>query len=139
MSKIVIIQIQGRTYHINTDEDEKYLNRIAAQLDILISEAVHSSPSISLPEQLILVGLEQQDQICSLKKQIASLEDKLDHYDLGEGLGCVADYRESLALINQKTDMLQRENDSLRTQLKQTFETLAKLTENNTQLKEEQK
>lgn len=131
MSKTVTIQIQGRSYTIHTTEDAVYLSKIAAQLDLLISDAARSCAGTSLIEQLILVGLEQQDQICCLKKQITTLEDKLEHYDLGEGLGCVADYRDSLALVNNRADSLQRENDSLRAQLKDTFAALTKLTESN--------
>ncbi len=129
MSKIVTIQIQGRSYNINTNEDENYLRKITAQLDLAITDAVHSCPNISFIEQMILVGLEQQDQICCLKKQVAEMQDKLEHYNIGEGLGCIADYRESITLLNQRADALQHENDSLRTQLKQTFATLSKLTE----------
>lgn len=131
MSKIVTIQLADRTFSIHTDEEETYLRRIAAQLDLLITEAVHSSPNTSLLEQLILVGLEQQDQILTLKKQMEQLQDKLDHYDIGEGLGCIAEYRDSLMAVNQRADALQHENDSLRAQLKQTFAALTKLTENN--------
>lgn len=129
MSKIVTIKIQDRTYQIHTGEEERYLHKIAAQLDLLLTEAVHSSPNTSLIEQLILVGLEQQDQINCMKKQISDLEDKLEHYDLGEGLGCLADYRQSLSAVNQKADALQHENDSLRAQLGRTFEALTRLTE----------
>lgn len=134
MSKTVIIQIQGQSFHITTTEDEAYLRRIAAQYDVLVGEAAHACPTRSRTEHLLLVGLEQQDEICSLKKEVASLQDKLDHYNIGEALGCIADYRETLALTNQKIDTLQRENDALRkendvlrAQLKQTFETLTRL------------
>ena len=137
MSKTVTIQIQGQYFNITTAEDEAYLRRIAAQFDVLVGEAGKACPTRSRTEHLLLVGLEQQDQICCQKKEIASLQDKLDHYDIGEALGCIADYRETLALTNQKIDALQRENDALRkenaalrAQLEQTFTTLTKLAEN---------
>lgn len=134
MSKTVSIQIQGQCFNITTSENELDLRKIAAQFDILVGQVAKACPTRSRIEHLVLVGLEQQDQICTLKKEIAELQDKLDHYNIGEGLGCIADYRESLALVNQKTDALQRENDALRkendalhAQLKQTFETLTQL------------
>lgn len=132
MSKLVTIQIQGRCFNINTEDDENYLHKIAAQFDVLINQAARLSPNSSAIDQLVMVGLEQQDQICCLHKQVAELKDKLDHYDVGEGLGCIANYRESITMINQKADALQRENDSLRAQLDQTFDALAKLTKENT-------
>ena len=129
MSKTVKIEIQGRSYNINTSEDESYLRKIAAQLDLAISDAVHSCPNTTFIEQLILIGLEQQDKICCLKKQISELHDKLEHYNVAEGLGCIADYRETISLLNQRADALQHENDSLHSQLNHTFETLSKFTE----------
>ena len=86
-------------------------------------------PNISFIEQLVLVGLEQQDRICCLKKEITELHDKLEHYNVAEGLGCIADYRESISILNQRADALQHENDALHAQLTQTFETLSRFTE----------
>ncbi len=136
MRKIVNIKIGGRSYPIHTGEDEKYLQKIAAQFDVLLTDAARHAPKASTLEHLVMVGLEQQDQLCCLKKQVNDLQDSLDHYNLGEGLGCVADYRETIAILNQKIDAQQHEIDTLRRQLKQTFATLTKLTANHPQGKE---
>ncbi len=126
--KTIAVKIQGRLYSISTDqsEDEAHLREIAAALNALISDAVSSAPMLPFSEQLILVGLEQQDQLSRLQKENdvlkeenAALADKLAHYPLGEALGCVADYRDTIALLNQRCDTLQRENAALRSRLAQ--------------------
>ncbi len=136
MSKIVNIKVGGKLYPIHTDEDEKYLQKIAVQLDVMLTEAMRHAPKSSIQEQFVMVGLEQQDQLNTLKKQVTDLQYALDHYDLGEGLGCVADYRETISILNQKIDAQQHEITALRQQLKQTFATLTKLTANHPQGKD---
>jgi cell division protein ZapA (FtsZ GTPase activity inhibitor) len=126
-SKRITISIQNRSYAIQAPEDEAYLNKLAAQLDYLITDAAKTSPNSTFIEQLILVGLEQQDQIYNLKKEIETLKEESDHRSLGEGLGCIADYRDAIALLNQRCDALKRENDALSKQLEQTFEALSRL------------
>lgn len=126
--KNISITIKGKKYNIAVDEtDEADLRKAAKQLDILIEESNLQFPRLRLQEQLLLIGLEQQDQIIGLKRQIDDLQDKLDHYNIAEGIGCVADYREAIALLNQRCDAMQRENESLRKQLEQTFSAITDL------------
>ncbi len=136
MSKIVNIKVGGKVYPIHTTADERELQKIAAKLDVMVMDAARHSPTSSALEQLVLVGLEQQDQIMELKDRIDALQHQLDHYDLGEGLGCLADYRETISILNQEIDAQQREIQSLRNQLKQTFATLTRLTSGHPQGKE---
>ncbi len=126
--KTTAVRIQGRLYYISADqsEDETHLQNIAAALNALIADAVQSAPKLPFSEHLILVGLEQQDKLFhlqeeldSLQKENAALADKLAHYPLGEALGCISDYRETIALLNHRCDALQRENDALQRQLVQ--------------------
>lgn len=131
--KRVCIQVHGRSYAILTDDDEKYVYKVAEDVSSHIKTIISSSRQLDVRDCAVLTALnfcDDRNKALKQKKECVSKADKIIKQTNDLNKIC-EDYKQRLAeAINENTALL-RKYKKLEKENEQLKNALAKLNENN--------